>query len=85
MRDIEYILDDLDKWAHILTGLHIEVIKDITPEEKEHFENEIEFVREKIRELQNELEEAEKEEAKRFNTANERAMSEAGHNERDFL
>ncbi|AMW61542.1 hypothetical protein JUGLONE_270 [Bacillus phage Juglone] len=85
MRDIEYILDDLDKWAHILTGLLIEVVKDISEEEKEHFENEIEFVRDKIEALQNELEEVEREEARRFNTANERAMSEAGHNERDFL
>ncbi|MEB9013937.1 hypothetical protein P4H82_27600 [Bacillus cereus] len=85
MRDIESIVIDLENWGLTLEGLRIEKDKETTKGGKEYFEQEIEFVMDKIEVLQNELEEAEREEAKRFNTANERAMSEAGHNERDFL
>ncbi|QEM43318.1 DNA mimic domain containing protein [Bacillus phage Chotacabras] len=85
MRDIEYILDDLEKWRDILEDLNHLRRLETTKEGLEHFENEIDFALDKINDFQRELEEAEKEEAKRFNTSNERAMSEAGHNERDFL
>lgn len=85
MRDIEYILDELEKWRDILEDLNHLRRLETTKEGLEHFENEIAFALDKIGDLQRELEEAEREEAKRFNTANERAMSEAGHNERDFL
>ncbi|QVW28896.1 hypothetical protein [Bacillus phage SWEP1] len=85
MRDIEYILDDLEKWREILEDLNHLRRLETTKEGLEHFENEIAFALEKVSDFQRELEEAEKEEAKRFNTANERTMSEAGHNERDFL
>ncbi|ARQ95176.1 hypothetical protein FLAPJACK_265 [Bacillus phage Flapjack] len=85
MRDIEYILDDLEKWRDILEDLSIMHKVETTKEGLDHFENEISFALDKIGDLQRELEEAEREEAKRFNTANERAMSEVGHNERDFL
>ncbi|UNA01666.1 DNA mimic domain containing protein [Bacillus phage vB_BcgM] len=85
MRDIEYILDDLEKWRDILEDLNHLRRLETTKEGLDHFENEISFALEKVSDLQCELEEAEREEAKRFNTANERAMSEAGHNERDFF
>uniref|UniRef100_A0AAU8EG21 Uncharacterized protein n=1 Tax=Bacillus phage Jabberwock TaxID=3163548 RepID=A0AAU8EG21_9CAUD len=85
MRDIEYILDDLEKWREIVDELHRFREKAVTTKELNHFENEIDFALDKINILQDELEDAEREEARRFNTANERAMSEAGHNERDFL
>ncbi|QPY77500.1 hypothetical protein ANTHOS_264 [Bacillus phage Anthos] len=85
MRDIEDIIEEIEIFVESLGVLQIDIKQATTFDEKEYLREEIEFVKDKLHDLRNELDKAEREEARRFNTANERAMSEAGHNERDFL
>jgi len=85
MRDIEDIIEEIEIFVESLGVLQIDIKQAATFDEKEYLREEIEFVKDKLHDLRNELDKAEREEARRFNTANERAMSEAGHNERDFL
>ena len=85
MRDIEDIIEEIEIFVESLGVLQIDIKQATTFEEKDYLHEEIEFVKDKLHDLRNELDKAEREEARRFNTANERAMSEAGHNERDFL
>ncbi|QDH49967.1 hypothetical protein BEYONPHE_280 [Bacillus phage Beyonphe] len=85
MRDIADIIEEIEIFVESLGVLQIDIKQATTFEEKDYLHEEIEFVKDKLHDLRNELEKAEREEARRFNTANERAMSEAGHNERDFL
>ncbi|AGT13616.1 hypothetical protein TROLL_269 [Bacillus phage Troll] len=85
MRDIEDIIEEIEIFVESLGVLQIDIKQATAFDEKEYLREEIEFVKDKLHDLRNELDKAEREEARRFNTANERAMSEAGHNERDFL
>lgn len=85
MRDITDIIEEIEIFVESLGVLQIDIKQATTFDEKEYLREEIEFVKDKLHDLRNELDKAEREEARRFNTANERAMSEAGHNERDFL
>jgi len=85
MRDIADIIEEIEIFLESLGVLQIDIKQATTFDEKEYLREEIEFVKDKLHDLRNELDKAEREEARRFNTANERAMSEAGHNERDFL
>jgi len=85
MRDIEDIIEEIEIFVESLGVLQIDIKQAATFDEKEYLREEIEFVKDKLHDLRSELDKAEREEARRFNTANERAMSEAGHNERDFL
>jgi len=85
MRDIADIIEEIEIFLESLGVLQIDIKQATTFEEKDYLHEEIEFVKDKLHDLRNELDKAEREEARRFNTANERAMSEAGHNERDFL
>jgi len=85
MRDITDIIEEIEIFVESLGVLQIDIKQATTFEEKDYLHEEIEFVKDKLHDLRNELDKAEREEARRFNTANERAMSEAGHNERDFL